>query len=338
MTPETTSPSSRRAVLMGAVGGALGLIAGSLGRPAPAKADDGDPILAGSLTNATARTWLNVTGNDSALLVQNSVGGALRVVSTGAGEGVSVEANTGNGISGMSETGMGVAGISFGSEAGVSGTSISGVGVRANGQGADPAVDAFSNGGPGVFAASGGDGVAASVGRGNSASTGVLGYSGTGNLPAAKAKTGVFGQATQDASSRGVWGYSPAGHGVRGEATTGRGVHGQATTGLGVRGFATSGVGLSGESSTGYALRTLGRVRLDQSAGQATIASGTSSVVVTPGIDLTATSAVVATLNGDAGGSTAVKRVAINATANTFTIYLTANATATVKLAWIVLG
>jgi hypothetical protein len=338
VTPETTSPSSRRAVLIGAVGGALGLIAGSLGRPAPAKADDGDPILAGSLTNATARTWLSATTADSALVVQNSVGGGVRVVSTGDGEGVSVEANGGNGVSGMSETGMGVAGISFGSAAGVSGTSISGVGVWANGQGDEPAVDAFSNGGPGVHAASGGDGIAASVGRGNSASTGVLGYSGTGNLPAAKAKTGVFGQATQDANSRGVWGYSPAGQGIRGEATTGRGVHGQATTGIGVRGFAAAGTGLSGESTTGYALRTTGRVRLDNSAGQATIASGTSSVVVTPGVDLVATSAVVATLNGDAGGSTAVKRVAINTTANTFTIYLTGNAATTVKAAWIVLG
>jgi hypothetical protein len=59
---------------------------------------------------------------------------------------------------------------------------------------------------------------------------------------------------------------------------------------------------------------------------------------VTPGIDLTSTSTVIATLNGDAGGSTAIKRVAINATTNAFTIYLTANATASVKVAWLVLG
>ena len=91
-------------------------------------------------------------------------------------------------------------------------------------------------------------------------------------------------------------------------------------------------------ATTGYALRTSGRVRLDKSAGKARIASGTSGVVVTPGLDLTSASAVVATLNGNAGGSTAVKRVAINATANTFTIYLTANAIANVNVAWIVLG
>jgi len=47
---------------------------------------------------------------------------------------------------------------------------------------------------------------------------------------------------------------------------------------------------------------------------------------------------VIATLNGSAGGSTAVKRVAINATTNVFTIYLTANATASVKVAWLVVS
>jgi len=169
----------------------------------------------------------------------------------------------------------------------------------------------------------------AGVTGGSSQGTGVQGFSGGfGGIPDAKLKTGVYGQAQQGTDGRGVWGYSPTGQGVRG----------QASSGIGVRGVVTSGVGLSGEATTGYALRTSGRVRLDQSAGQATIASGTSSVVVTPGVDLTTTSAVVATLNGDAGGSTAVKRVAINATANTFTVYLTGNATASVKLAWIVLG
>ncbi len=59
---------------------------------------------------------------------------------------------------------------------------------------------------------------------------------------------------------------------------------------------------------------------------------------MTPGIDLTATSAVVATLQGSAGGTTTVHRIAVNATADTFTIYLTANATAAVKVAWHVFG
>ena len=59
---------------------------------------------------------------------------------------------------------------------------------------------------------------------------------------------------------------------------------------------------------------------------------------LTPGLDLTATSAVVATLMGSAGGTTAVRCVIVNATADTFTIYLTANATSAVTVAWHVFG
>jgi hypothetical protein len=47
---------------------------------------------------------------------------------------------------------------------------------------------------------------------------------------------------------------------------------------------------------------------------------------------------VVATLQGSAGGTTTVHRVAINATADTFTIYLTANASVNVKVAWLLLS
>jgi hypothetical protein len=179
---------------------------------------------------------------------------------------------------------------------------------------------------------------AAVAGRSFGGGTGVLGSADNAPIPAAKLKTGVYGQATQDSTSRGVWGYSPAGLGVYGESSTGRAVQGVASSGIGVRASASSGTGCYATSTTGYALRTDGKIRLDKSAGVATIASGTSSITVSPGIDLSATSAVVATLNGSAGGSTAVKRVAINTTTNVFTIYLTANSTASVKVAWLVLG
>jgi len=180
--------------------------------------------------------------------------------------------------------------------------------------------------------------VAAIAGRSFGGGTGVLGTADNAPVHAAKPKTGVYGQATQDSTSRGVWGNSPAGLGVYGESSTGRAVQGVASSGIGVRAASSSGTGCYATSTTGYALRTDGRVRLDKSSGVATIASGASSVAVTPGIDLTATSAVVATLNGSAGGSTAVKRVAINETTNAFTIYLTANSTVAVKVAWLVLG
>jgi hypothetical protein len=53
-------------------------------------------------------------------------------------------------------------------------------------------------------------------------STGVLGHSGGQfDLPDAKAKTGVFGHASQDSASKGVWGNSPEGHGIHGESSTG---------------------------------------------------------------------------------------------------------------------
>jgi hypothetical protein len=40
---------------------------------------------------------------------------------------------------------------------------------------------------------------------------------------------------------------------------------------------------------------------------------------------------------GNPGGTTVVQRVAVNATANTFTVYLNANAANNTKFAWLVL-
>ena len=224
-------------------------------------------------------------------------------------------------------TGNGIYGGSLGTGIAVTGQSNQGIGVHG-----------FSTTDVGVLGESLSGSEAAIAGRSFGGATGVLGSADNAPVPAAKLKTGVYGQASQDGTSRGVWGYSPAGLGVYGESSTGRGVQGAASSGVGVRAAASSGTGCYATSTTGYALRTDGKVRLDKSAGLATIASGTSSVSVTPGVDLTSISAVIATLNGNAGGATAVKRVAVNATTNVFTIYLTANATAAVKVAWLVLG
>ena len=113
------------------------------------------------------------------------------------------------------------------------------------------------------------------------------------------------------------------------------------TTGTGLLATATTGTAVLAQTDgpkVGTALRTIGRVRFDKSVGIATIAAATSSLTVTPGIDLSATSAVVATLQGSAGGTTTVHRCVVNAATDTFTIYLTANATAAVKVAWHVFG
>jgi hypothetical protein len=45
----------------------------------------------------------------------------------------------------------------------------------------------------------------------------------SGSVPASKAKTGVYGYASNDSSSRGVTGESPAGIGVYGVSSTGYG-------------------------------------------------------------------------------------------------------------------
>jgi hypothetical protein len=162
----------------------------------------------------------------------------------------------------------------------------------------------------------------------NSVGTGILGHGGSGSVPAGKPKTGVYGHAAQDVSSRGVWGFTTAGQGVRGEATTG----------IGVRAYSASGPAGSFETATGYAIQASGRLKLHKATGIAIIASGTRSVVVTPGVDVLSSSFVLATLNGSAGGTTTVQRVSIDATNDRFTIFLTANSTAAVRVAWMILG
>ena len=302
MTIEMNAPRTRRALLAGGIGGMAAWAAAAIGRASPVQAD-GEIVHVGDvITTATVRTEIRNQTNDTSVFLAASGAGGI---------GVDGQSTTGYGVHGVSQgtaifgeggNGSGVFGISN-AFSGVSGTSTNNDGVRG---------ESITHVGVNGLCTSG---------------TGVIGSSGV-FVQVAKPKTGVYGLADQDGASRGVWGQSAAGQGVRGQTNNGRGV----------TGVATSGTGVWGEATIGYALRTIGRVRLDKSAGQASITNGTSSVVVTPGIDLVGTSAVVATLNGNAGGTTTIHRVAIDTTANTFTVYLTANATATVKLAWVVLG
>ena len=305
MAIDSTITRTRRAILAGGLGGLTALVANALGRPDAVRAGvDGDVVL-GEHNIAEITTSIQNTTTSSTVfeVVSDSARGIH--VSSESGLGVFVSCFDGDGL--VVESHFGTA---------VSGHADRGPGV-------------FGHAGDlwGVFGSSHSIEEAAVFGGGYGSSTGVQGYSGpAAGAPPSPPKTGIHGYAAQDATARGV----------HGQTTIGRGVFGEATSGLGVRGFATTGIGVSAEATTGYALRTKGRIKLDQSAGQASIASGASSVVVTPGIDLTSSSAVIATLNGNAGGSTTVKRVAIDTAANTFTIYLTANSTATVKVAWLV--
>jgi hypothetical protein len=208
------------------------------------------------------------------------------------------------------------------------------------------------NSGPAIMGLWGGDGTGGPIGIGGQgpAGTGVYGAvpADTGNDPS---MSGVRGNAR---FARGVYGETVSGRGVVGEATAttgttygvygkvaspdGRAVFGEATGGIAVRGVTDGGTAGSFQAATGYALRAIGRVKLDQCAALATIAAGSDSVLVNPGTNLVATTAVVATLQGSAGGSTTVRQVSVNTTDNRFRIYLTAKATSNVKVAWHAFG
>jgi hypothetical protein len=187
--------------------------------------------------------------------------------------------------------------------------------------------------------------IAAALGRprsvragidGGVVSTGVLGYAGGLVVAPSQPKTGVYGRADADAGSRGVHGDSPAGRGVYGQATTGQGISGQAATGT--AGYFSTPKPLAGVH-TGFALRAVGRVKLDRCAEIALISPASDRVTVSPGIDLASSTSVVATLQGDAGGAT-VAGVAVNTSADSFTIILTGPSTAAsnIKVAWHAFG
>lgn len=288
MAVDTTSPRSRRAILMGALGG-LGLsVASALGRTNPVRATDGDAVLVGHTYSATTTTEIDATGGVIAFTAR---------------------ADSSFGIYGHSSSNTGVAGNSY-SGIGTSGYSSTSIGVYGDNSAPDqPAI----------------------LGQASGISTGVQGYSGYNSSPAPPSKTGVFGYSDLDSSSRGVQGQSPAGCGVFGLAGNGIGTRGYSSTGAAGY-FSTSG------PKSGTALRAIGKVRLDNCAGIATVAAGHNSVTVTPGTDLLSTSAVVATLQGHPGGTTMVRSVAVNSIADTFTVYLTANTTAAVTVAWHVFG
>jgi hypothetical protein len=307
------------------------------------------PAGTGVKGDTTSGTGVFGTSSSGTGVLGSSVSGTAVTASGGSGVGLSALVDSGTAVNATSQSGDSL-------HASTASTSDNSSAARASSTGSTGFTfgawgSALSPDGTGVMGEGAGWGVwgessstskPATTGYSTGNHTGVVGWSGpTSPWASGKAKTGVYGYAAQDSGSRGVWGVSPAGQAVRGEATSGRGVYGQATTGYGVRGQATTGSAVYAATTDplkGYALRAIGRVKLDKCAGVATIAAGTRSIVVIPGIDLVSTSAVVATLQGNPGGTTTVQRVAVNTTTNAFTIYLTANSTASVKVAWHVFG
>ena len=320
MTVNVTTPRTRRSVIAGAIGGTVALAAGALGQPEVARAGtDGDVRLG----------QMNTTG--ASTIVQNTGAGGVGVKGQ-----ASATTGTGFGLFGSSKSPAG-AGVWGAAESATGGIGVLGEANSAGGVGVQAAGDTYA-----VWGAGASTGVFGSSGIG----TGVIGWSqnvpmGTAPHPTTPAKTGGYGYAAHDAAAMGVYGQSTAGRGVQGVATRGYGVCAAATTGTGVRSTATTGIAgwfKTGTLKSGTALWAIGKVRFDNSVGLASCPAGASSVTVTPGIDLTATSVVVATLQGSAGGTTCVRCVTVNATADTFTIVLTAKSLYAVKIAWHVFG
>lgn len=79
--PDPSSPRSRRALLVGAVGSVAALIAAHIGRPESASAAAGDPLILGTTANnaGSANTTMATMSSGTALLVtQNGTGTAVR--------------------------------------------------------------------------------------------------------------------------------------------------------------------------------------------------------------------------------------------------------------------
>jgi hypothetical protein len=355
---------SRRSVLAVLAGGATALAAQALGRPAPARAANGDPVLAGRSVTASARTEVRTTA-----------GNAIEGVTSAPGK---------IGVFGITETtdGRGVHGL--GAAFGVSGEAIAGYavygerplgGIPADGYPC-PAIEGRSFppfGESNVNATAGVAGYSGNVVRGSPPAppkaTGVFGYSpqGSGVHGQSRDVHGVYatnstpiGRAALLAHSRahgtGIQGYSggvampglsPVKTGVFGFAAqdgTASGVVGQTTVGRGVRGVATSGTAVDAQANiNGRSLDVRGRAFFDRS-GVLSVATGQGSVTKSA-IYLTTTSLVLATIQSavPAGVTVRYVKTTLNATtpgSSSFTIHfngITAS-TPAFKVAWFVVG
>jgi hypothetical protein len=193
--------------------------------PDTALANNGDPILAGTTTTATAQTTLstNVAGNG--FVVSNPGGPAIRAdqgsnnviaLVAKSDPNIAIQALSTNsyGVQGLSDVGAGIYGQAPRGTGGFFTAGGSGVAANSTGNGAGVYATAVS--GNGVY------------GESTQAGSGVYGKSSTG--------VGVFGISSsfgiqgQSSASYGVAGFSPVSNGVYGETTSGAGIYGKVTT------------------------------------------------------------------------------------------------------------
>jgi hypothetical protein len=234
---------------------------------------------------------------------------ATTEVNTSFGDGLKAQ-TTQNGQSGV----YGVDASSSGGQ-GVLGSSTSGTGVKGQTTNNDLYAvwgdDTSSGGGVGVFGSSdNGTGV-----YGKTAGDGVY---------------GVFGESLDEGGGAGVYGTCVAGYGVYGSLGSGgfAAVYGFDETTDGA-------IGVSAASINGVALGVYGVATFSRS-GLATVAANKTSVTVTE-VALTDTSMVLATVQGNVK-KVSVEGVVVDPGASQFTIHLTKAPTASLSVAWFVIG
>lgn len=319
-----TPCTHRRYLRIGAsLGVAIALASGPmLLAPAAARADDGDPVLAGRNNHAVTVTTIS---NDAA--------NGTAIVGYGNGSGTGVEGVTdsglavygfssagGTGVAGSSRSGRGVWGAS-GSYIGVYGQSDSYIGVYGftdSGNG----VHGQSRSGNGIVGLSNGPEASGVYGFNSSAGYGVAGRTGSTE------RAGTLGDNT--GSGPGVLGESAAGTGVQGIS------HGAAVAGVSGDATASDGVGVRATASgSGTALSVTGKMKFSRS-GTITIPAGASSITKS-GVTLNTGSFVLATLQAYRAG-VAVAAVVPDPVADSFTVYLTRAVTASTKVAWFIVN
>jgi hypothetical protein len=144
--------------------------------------------------------------------------------------------------------------------------------------------------------------------------------------------TGVVGAST---SFYGVQAISNTGSGLGAFTSTGVGAYGASSSHRGVWGFSDTGTGLFGSCGTGLALHAEGRIKFSTS-GTATIAAGSTSKTVNPGVNVTSGSFVLLTPKANIGSR--ALWFTINPTANTFRIRMSSPRSSTTRVAWLLLG
>jgi hypothetical protein len=315
---------------MGVVAGVAAATAGSLTRTSAA--EPGDPLLLGQANDYTGFMTQVVNHSENVA--------ALGVYAGGSGLGLEADSLTGIGLKGT------------------------------NASSTKPALVGWSTTNTGV------QGFVGQILPTTPASTGVYGYAAQdGNARGVTGETtagrGVNGLAT---TGVGACGTSTDGDGVQGFSTNGAGVFAASTSGNGITAFAgasgtygvfggnsgggvgtygyshaTTGVGVFGESIAGTALKAVtvsgtafeaqGRVKFSSSGLTGPLGVGKKSKIITPGVSIEATSAVLCTLESNQS-TLSIRRVTKSITNQNFTVFLSGPVASgkTAKIAWFVIG